>query len=179
MANALFSPQPAMHHVGRLIYWEWPLDHSSANSTFCQRTDVTSTWFPQDLMKSFVIKKPKTLVGRRGSDLEQAHREQKGKKDTQNFVGKLSTAHKPQRFMLSGTSCTAHLRFIPLPFLPQHWASRLLTQKVPCLFSLQSTPVISSQARLVLPPSCAWPATALTGHPVSLHPTERGCLTTK
>ena len=131
-----------------------PRDHSDGNSTFHKRTDVTSAWFPQDLMMCFVTKKKiKELVGRRDSGLEQVHREQKGKKDTQNFLGHqvqpaASMLH-PFRHHFLHSSPTFHLLTISL----QRCAPRLPTWQLPCLLSLQSTPAISSQARLVLPAS--------------------------
>lgn len=151
--------QPRPMWEGRLIYWECPLGsqqwelHISPEDW--RHIDTVSPRFN----RVFCNKKLKTLVGRRSSDLEQAHREQKGKKDTQNFVGEqvqhtASMLHTFRLFLRS--SPTFHFLIIP----SQHWASRLLTRQVPCLSSLQSTPVISCQARLGLP-ACLPPVPGL------------------
>lgn len=113
----------------------------------------------------FVTKKIKELMGRRDSTLEQVHREQKGKKDTQHFLGHqvqpaASMLHPSgHRFMHSSPT-------FRLTISLQRWAPQLPTWQPPCLLSLWSTPAISSQARLVLPaclpPSHARPAPALT-----------------
>lgn len=90
-------------------------------------------------------------MGRRGSDLEQAHREQKGHTKLHRQTG---TTHSLNASHFQ--ALLAQLTNVSFPYhSSQHWASQLLTQQVPCLFSLQSTSVTSSQARLVLPPSCA------------------------
>lgn len=61
----------------------------------------------------FVIKKTKTLVGRRGSDLEQAHREQKGHTKLHRQTGtthSLNASHF--QALLAQLTC-----FIPLSFI--------------------------------------------------------------
>lgn len=127
-------------------------------------------------MMCFVIKKPNTLVGRRSSDLEQAHREQKGKKDTQNFTGKqvLHTAsmlHIFRHFLHSSPM------FHPFTISSQHWASQFLTQQIPHLFSLQNTPVICPRQGLCCLPAsllCLACHSASWGHHISLHPRQAG-----
>lgn len=127
-------------------------------------------------MMCFVIKNLKTLVGRRGSDLEQAHREQKGKKDTQYFVGKqvqhntASILHPFRHFLHSSPT------FHSLTISSQHWASQLLTQQLPCPFPFRAhQSSLPSQGLCCLPASLPWLAwhSANQGHHISLHLTDR------
>lgn len=149
-ADAWPHRQPCTMWKGRLIYWQRPLGPQQRELHISQED-----WRHIDTVVSrfndvFRNKKMKELMGRRGSTPEQVHREQKGKKDTQNFLGHqvqpaASVLH-PSRHHFTHSSPTFHLT-ISL----QRWAPQLPTWQPPCLLSLWSTPAISSQATLVLP----------------------------
>lgn len=114
-------------------------------------------------MMCFVIKKLKTLVGRRGSDLEQAHREQKGKKDKQIFVGKQvqhslnASSFQALLAQLTHVSSPYHF-FTALSFPMAHTATSV------SLFPSEHTSHLfpGKAGAACLPPSHAWPAAVLT-----------------